>query len=109
MTKTIYQCPKCENNIKYLTSFNCAYCLRPERCAIWIGKKILGLNDLFKHSTKKRLFRDVKLNCKHCKKIQNDINITKKFYTSSINLILGFDYSDESKFLINIEEFIDIS
>ena len=109
LTKTIYQCPKCENNIKYLTSFNCAYCLRPERCAIWIGKKILGLNDLFKHSTKKRLFRDVKLNCKHCKKIQNDIYITKKFYTSPINLILGFDYSDESKFIINIEECIDIS
>jgi len=109
LMKTIYQCPKCENNIKYLTSFNCAYCLRPERCAVWLCKKIVNINDLFKHSTKKRLYCDVKLNCKHCNNIQNDINITKKFYTSPINLILGFEYSDESKFIINIEETINIS
>ena len=109
LVKTIYQCPECENNIKYLTSFHCAYCLRPDRCALWLGKKNINIIDLYKHSTKTRLFTDVKLNCKFCKKLQKDINITKKFYTSPLNLILGFSYDDEDKFNFKIEEFINLS
>ena len=107
--KTVYQCPECNNNIKYLTSFNCAMCLFPERCSSWLDKKIININDLIKHMTKTRLFTDINMNCKFCKKNQNKINITKKFYTSPYNLILGFDYTNENKFIINIEENIDIS
>lgn len=108
LVKTIYQCPECQRNIKYLTSFHCAHCLRPERCAMWLGKKNLNIIDLFKHNSKTRLFKDIELNCKFCSKIQNDINITKKLYTAPINLILAFEYSDENKFEFNIEEFINI-
>ena len=109
LIKTVYQCPECKNNIKYLTSFNCACCLNPERCVLWLNKKILNINDLLKHRLKTRLFSDINLNCKFCKKMQNSINITKKLYTSPYNFILGFDYSDESKFILNIEENINIS
>ena len=109
LLKTVYQCPECKNNIKYLTSFNCACCLNPERCALWLNKKILNINELLKHRVKTRLFSDMNMNCKFCKKMQKSINITKKLYTSPYNLILGFDYADESKFIINIEENINIS
>jgi hypothetical protein len=71
-------------------------CLFPERCSSWLDKKIININDLIKHMTKTRLFLDIKMNCKFCQKTQNDINITKKFYTSPYNLILGFDYSNEN-------------
>ena len=109
LLKTVYQCPECKNNIKYLTSFHCAWCLYPERCVMWLNKKIINVNDLLKHMTKTRLFTDVKKNCKFCNKTQNSINITKKFYTSPYNLIIAFNYSDESKFILNIEENINIS
>ena len=49
------------------------------------------------------------MNCKHCGKIQKNIYVQKKFYTSPYNIILNFEYSDESKFSYKIEEYIDIS
>ena len=109
LIKTIYQCPKCGKNIKYLTSFHCAYCLRPERCALWLNKKNININDLYKHSTKTRLYTDMKIYCKYCEEEQHEINITKKFITSPLNLILGFQYDDQDKFNFKIDEFINIS
>ena len=109
LVKKIYQCPECQRNIKYLTTFHCAYCLRPERCALWLEKKNINIIDLFKHSCKTRQFSDIKLNCKFCGKMQKSINITKKFYTSPLNLVLCFDYSDEDEFEFKIEENIDLS
>ena len=109
LVKKIYQCPECQRNIKYLTTFHCAYCLRPERCALWLEKKNINIIDLFKHSSKTRKFSDINLNCKFCGKMQKDINITKKFYTSPLNLVLCFDYSDEDEFEFKIEENINLS
>ena len=58
---------------------------------------------------KTRLFSDINLNCKYCAKKQNRINITRKYYTSPFNFIMGFEYSDESRFIYKIEENIDLS
>ena len=109
LVKTIYQCPNCLTNLKYLTTFHCAYCLRPERCALWLNKKNINISDLFKHCRKTREYSDINLNCKNCGKMQKDINITKRYYTSPLNLILCFDYSDEDTFELQIEESINIS
>ena len=49
------------------------------------------------------------MNCKFCGKIQNDIYIIKRLYTSPYNLILGFNYHDQNKFHYNIEEYINLS
>ena len=107
--KTFYQCPQCNNKIKLETTFHCAYCLRPERAASWLGKKNLTINDLFQHSGKKRLFEDVNIKCKYCNNNKKNVMISKKLYMSPLNLILGFYYSNESTFNLQIEEFIDIS
>ena len=109
LVKKIYQCPECQRNIKYLTTFHCAYCLRPERCALWLEKKNINIIDLFKHSCKTRQFTDINLNCKFCGKMQKNINITKKLYTSPLNLVLCFEYSDEDEFEFKIEENINLS
>lgn len=109
LLKTFYTCPECNNNIKFLTTFHCAYGLYPSRTALWLSKKNINIYDLFQHSNKKRLFEDIKLNCKFCGKVQKDVYITKKLYTSPYNLILGFNYNDESKFNYNIEENINLS
>lgn len=109
LIKTIYRCPDCNNNLKYTITFHCASTLMPERTATWLGKKIITTNELFEHKRKNRLFEDVKMNCKHCGKIQKNIYVQKKFYTSPYNIILNFEYSDESKFSYKIEEYIDIS
>ena len=109
LVKKIYQCPECQRNIKYLTTFHCAYCLRPERCALWLEKKNINIIDLFKHSCKTRQFTDINLNCKFCGKMQKNINITKKLYTSPLNLVLCFEYSGEDEFEFKIEENINLS
>ncbi len=108
LVKTVYTCPECNNNIQYLTSFHCAYCLRPERAAIWLNKKDLDIYDLCSHFAKKRLFYDIKKYCKFCGKVQNDIYITRSYYTFPINLVLEFDYSNEEKFNFKIEENINL-
>ena len=109
IVKTSYLCPQCNNKIKVEGTFHCAYCLRPERAASWLGKKRLTINELFQHSGKKRLFKDLNIKCKYCNNIQQDVIISKKFYMSPVNLLLGFNYSNESTFELQIEEFIDIS
>ena len=109
LIKTIYQCPECQKNIKYLTTFHCATCLHPGRCAAWLNKTNIDISDLFKHRIKTRLYSDMNMNCKYCSKKQNRINITRKFYTSPLNFIMGFEYSDESQFIYKIEENIDLS
>ena len=109
LVKIIHQCPECETNIKYLTTFHCAYCLRPERCALWLNKKSIDLNDLFKHLRKSREYENINLNCKRCGKMQKDINITKIFYTCPLNLILCFDYTNEDTFEFKIEESMNMS
>ena len=109
LIKTIYQCPECQKNIKYLTTFHCATCLHPGRAAEWLNKTNLNIGDLLKHRMKTRLFNDINKDCKYCNKKQKRINITKKFYTSPLNFIMGFEYKDESQFIFKIEENIDLS
>ena len=109
ITKTIYQCPQCNSKIKIEGTFNCAYCLRPERAVNWLGKKKITINELFKHIGKKRLIQEINMKCKYCSNNQEDVMVYKKFYISPLNLILGFIYSNKSIFDLQIEEFIDIS
>ena len=109
IVKTTNQCPECDKKIKITGTFHCAYCLRPERCAAWLGKTKLTICDLFNHSCKKRLFYDINLYCQNCNKNQKEIKIFKYFYTCPLNLILAFNYSNEDNFILEKEEFIDIS
>jgi serine/threonine protein kinase len=109
IVKTTSQCPQCDKKIKITATFHCAYCLRPERAAAWLGKTKLTICELFRHSCKKRLFYDINLHCKNCNKVQKEIKIFKYFYTCPLNLILAFNYSNEDKFILEKEEFIDLS
>ena len=109
LLKTIYQCPKCKNNIKYSTSFHCASTLFPERTAVWLNKKNITINDLFEHRRKIRLIENLKMYCKFCNQDRTGINLIKKYYTSPYNYIINFDYSKEETFSFKIEEFINIS
>ena len=109
ISKTIYQCPKCDNYIKISPSFNCAYVLRPERAAARYEKKNLTIPELFKYSGLKRLFSELNIYCKYCQQTQNKVKMFRTFYFPPKNLILGFDYTNENKFNLQIEEYIDIS
>ena len=109
LIKTIHQCPECQSNLKYEITFHCSSTLMPERAAVWLGKKNININELFEHKRKKRLFYNIKMFCKYCKKTQNDINVIKRFYTSPYNIIFNFDYKDENNFTHKIDEYIDIT
>ena len=109
IVKTTYQCPECDNNIKFTTTVHCAYCLRPERASFRLKKTKITVNDLFLHSTMKRIFDDLNLYCNICNKNQNSVKVFKMFYTCPLNLILAMDYSKEDNFILQIEEYIDIS
>ena len=82
-------------------------CVQIELLCIY-KKNDLNILDLFKHYRKKRLFQDENTNCKFCGKVQKNINRTKIFYTSPLNLILEIDYEKENLFTLNIEENINI-
>ena len=45
----------------------------------------------------------------YCQKNENRVKIYKKLYFCPKNLILGFSYSNEDNFNLQIEEYIDIS
>ena len=109
LVKTTYECPECNYKIKFTTLTHCAYCLRPERAAYRLDKKNLTVNDLFTHSYLRRIFDDMNLNCKICCKNQNSVIVSKLFYTCPLNLILAMEYSNGDKFILQIDEYIDIS
>ena len=102
------ECPECQKIIKYRCNISCICGMCPDRAALYLGKKDLNIIDLFKHYRKKRLYRDENLNCQYCGKVQKNINITKIFYTSPLNLILEIDYEKEDTFKLNIDETINI-
>ena len=108
LSKQIYQCSQCKNYIKFLTQYNCAYCVSPDRAAERFNKTDLDIYDLFEHRCLKRLYYEFNMKCKFCNKVIKDIYIQKKLHTSPMNLILSFDYEDENKFNYSIQEFIDI-
>ena len=108
LIKTIYQCPQCKNNIKYSTSFHCASSLFPERTSLWLNKKNITMNDLFEHRRKTRLIENLQMYCKFCNQNRKGINMIKRLYSSPLNYIMSFDYSDEEKFNFKIEEYIDL-
>ena len=109
ISQSIYQCPECDKCIKITPSFNCAYALRPERAAARFEKKNLTIPELFEHSGLKRIFSETNIYCKYCQKNENRVKIYKKLYFCPKNLILGFNYSNEDNFNLQIEEYIDIS
>ena len=108
ISKTIIECNKCNKNIKYATEIYGACLMEPGRAAIFLNKKNLSINDLFKHYEKKRLYKNENVYCKYCKEEQHEINRIKRFYTSPTNLILEFDYENENSFKLNIDEKINI-
>ena len=109
LLKTIYQCPRCKNNIKYSTSFHCASSLFPERTSLWLNKKNITMNDMFEHRRKIRLIENLQMYCKFCNQERTGINMIKRLYTSPLNYVINFEYSDEDKFNFKIEENIDLS
>ena len=108
LSKSCHECPECQRIIKYSCTISCVCSMRPDRAALYLKKNDLNILDLFKHYRKKRLFQDENTNCKFCGKVQKNINRTKIFYTSPLNLILEIDYEKENLFTLNIEENINI-
>jgi len=108
LTKIVYECVKCQNKIKYACKINCLCGMTPDRAAIYLNKKELNIIDLFKHYIKKRTYTDENIKCNKCGEICKEVNKSKIFYTSPVNLILEIGYSDETKFKLNIDENIDI-
>ena len=107
-SKIIYECLKCKNKLKYTCNINCFCGMSPDRASIYLNKKDLNIIDLFKHYIKKRISKNENINCSKCGKICKEVNISKIFYTSPLNLILEIGYADETKFKLNIDENIDI-
>ena len=101
--------PRMTKKYKIFNDLPLATCLHPRRFSSWLNKTNIDICDLFKHRIKTRLYSDKNMDCKYCTKKQNRINITRKFYTSPLNFIMGFEYSDESQFIFKIEENIDLS
>ena len=99
-----------QKNIEYSTTINLACIFFPYRASLHLKQKDINIIDLFKHYRKKRLFLDENKNCPYCEKNQKDINTTKIFYTSPLNLILELEYNerDENKFKLNIDELINL-
>ena len=108
LTKTVYECSKCQNNIKYCSDVLLFNGFFPDRAAKYLNKTNLNIIDLFKHFRKKRLFLDINENCNYCGTIIKDVNITKIFYTPPKNLILNILSNNEDKYNLTIDEFINI-
>jgi hypothetical protein len=108
LTKTVHECPKCQNKLKYSTDIMLFSEFSPERAAKYLNKTDLNIIDLFKHFRKKRLFLDINDNCQNCGTIIKDVNLTKIFYTSPKNLILEISNTNEDKYKLTIDEFINI-
>ena len=109
LKKTIYQCPKCGNNLKYMTSFHCAIQFYPDKTSRFFNRKNIKINDIFDHYGKLRKAPDLKMYCKFCQKEQKGIYIIQRLYTSPLNFIISFDDSKEDEYNFEIEEFIDLS
>ena len=108
LNKIVHECPDCQRNIKFASNIIVTCGMYPERAAIYLNKNDLNIIDLFKHYRKKRYFLDLNENCPYCGNVKKDVNITKIFYTSPLNLILDIAYKKDDKFNLTIEEFIDI-
>jgi hypothetical protein len=108
LSKTVHECPKCQNILKYTTDVVVLSGLYPERASIYLNKTDLNIIDLFKHYRKKRLFVDFNENCQNCGTIIKDINLTKIFYTSPQDLILSISNYNEDKYKLTIDETIDL-
>jgi hypothetical protein len=108
LTKTVHECPKCQNNLKYSTDIMLFSGFSPERAAKYLNKTDLNIIDLFKHFRKKRLFLDINDNCQNCGTIIKDVNLTKIFYTSPKNLILNISSFNEDKYKLTIDESINL-
>ena len=108
LSKTVHECPECQNILKYSCTINCLCALYPNRTAIYLNKKDLNIIDLFKHYRKKRLYNDENLHCKYCGKVQKNINRTKIFYTAPFNFIFEVIYDNENSFNLTINEYINI-
>ena len=107
--KNSYQCVECNNIIKTTTVIHCAYELFPERAAIRLGKKRVNINDCFLHASLTRIYEGQQILCKFCDKTQQKYKITKIFYTFPKNIILVLNYSNETNFELQIDEYIDIT
>ena len=109
LENTTHKCPNCNNKIKTKITFQIGYALYPERAAISLKQKKLSVYNLFQHVCKQRLFNCFNEFCKYCdKSLQNIIKIMN-FYICPLNLILMFDYKNANDFVLEIEEFLDIS
>ena len=108
LTKTVHECPKCQNKLKYSTDIMLFSEFSPERAAKYLNKTDLNIIDLFKHFRKKRLFLDINDNCQNCGTIIKDVNLTKIFYTSPKNLILNISSFNEDKYKLTIDESINL-
>ena len=108
LLKTETECPECQTILKYMGDIYLMCALSPARAALYLNKKDLNINDLFKHHRKKRLFIDQNINCPKCGKIQKSANITNILYTSPLNLILSVSGEKEDKYNLIIDEKIDI-
>ena len=104
-----HQCPSCNNKVKTKINFPCIYTLYPERAAFRLKQKKLSLHDLFQHACKQRQVTCFNEFCKYCDKGLQNINKSLNFYICPLNLILMLDYKNANDFILQIEEFIDIS
>ena len=108
LTKTVHECSKCQNSIKYDADIILFCGFYPDRAAKYLNKIDLNIIDLFKHYRKKRLFLDINDNCQNCGTIIKDVNISKIFYTPPKNLILSISTENEDKYKLTIDEYINL-
>ena len=107
--KTTYQCIECYNKIKITTSIQRGLLVFPERAAYRLCKRKLNITDLFRYVVGNRLYEDTEMNCKYCNRCQKKVKCFRRLYSCPLNLILLFEYSNNNKFELQIDEYIDLS
>ena len=107
--KFVYQCPECNNPMKYYCNIYYSIELYPQRASVYVEKKDIDIIDLFKHYMKKRLFVDRNIFCKTCNKTQKNVYEMKKMYTPPVNLILKIDCSGSQSFNLTINKDLNIA
>lgn len=108
ISKGVDRCKKCNGVVKYFANLHMICTLYPERCAKFLDKKQINIEDMMKHYEKERLFQGDEFTCPNCKEKLKEFNRKKKFFTSPLSLIISLEYENSKGFELNCEEYINI-
>ena len=108
LSKTMTICYECNNIIKCTSQPRYLSLMFPKKASIYVNKKEITVQDLFKHYMK-TIYISENLYCCKCNKFINKIKRKSMWYTSPKVIIIVLDYKYNEYFNLNIAEIIDIT